>query len=68
MYKLKEKDNDASGNALQDTNKQRWRNPLRYWEKQDKNMLVLSKLTSPREFVWKEFLIGIMRVMLQRKE
>ena len=32
------------------------------------NMLLLSKLTSPREFVWKELLIGIMRIILQQKE
>ena len=32
------------------------------------NMLVLSKLTSPREFDWKELLKGIMRIILQRKE
>ena len=30
---------DASSNALQNTNKQRWRNLLRYWEKQDKTCL-----------------------------
>ena len=32
------------------------------------NMLVLSNLSSPREFDWKELLLGIMRIMLQRKE
>ena len=33
-----------------------------------RNMLVLSKLTSPRKFDWKELLVGIMRILLQRKE
>ena len=32
------------------------------------NMLVLSKRTSPRELDWKEFLVSIMRIVLQRKE
>ena len=32
------------------------------------NMLGLSKLTSPREFDWKEFLSGIMKIILRRKE
>ena len=45
----------------QNTNKQRWRNPPRYWRKARRNMLVLSKLTGPREFDWKEFLKGIFR-------
>ena len=36
--------------------------------KSETNMLVLSKLTSPQEFDWKELLIGIMRIILQRKE
>ena len=33
-----------------------------------KYMLVLSKLTSPREIDWKELLAGIMRIISQRKE
>ena len=32
------------------------------------NMLVLSKLTSPREFDWKEFFRGIIKIILRRKE
>ena len=30
-------------------------------------MLVLSKLTSPREFDWKELLVGIMKIILQQR-
>ena len=40
----------------------------RYWEKARQNMLVLSKLTSPRELDWKEFLLGIIKITLQQKE
>ena len=32
------------------------------------HMLVLSNLTSPREFDWKELLIGMMRIILQQKK
>ena len=42
--------------------------PARYWRTQDKNTLLLLKLTNLREPEWKELFADILKIILQEKE